>query len=68
MITGEIVRLCRRKRKLTMRALAEKAGVTAQMISNIEHGRCVPKVNTFLKIINAMDFDIEILDLHDDLR
>ena len=66
MITGELIRLCRKKRKLTLRELGKRSGVTAQMISNIEHGRSEPKVSTFLKILNAMDFDIEVLDLHED--
>lgn len=63
LIAGDLVRLCRKKRGLTMRELGRLSGVTAAQISNIEHGRNDPKISTFLIMLNAMDFDIEIIDL-----
>lgn len=65
MIAGEIIKLCRKKRGYTMRMLGKKAGLTAQMISNYEHGKCEPRLDTFLSVINSMDFDMEIVDLQE---
>lgn len=64
-ISGELLRLCRKKRKMKTCELAEKAGVTKQMISNYEHGRNDMRISTFLKLLNAMDYDIDIVDLRE---
>lgn len=61
-ISGELIRLCRKKRQMTMRELEHLSGVTAAQISNIEKGKNNPTIGTFLKLLDAMDFDIEIID------
>ena len=63
MIAGEIIRMCRKKRNLTMRTLESRSGITAAQINNIEKGKNNPTIGTYLKLLNAMDFDIEIIDL-----
>lgn len=63
MSTGEIIKMCRKKRRLTMRALEEMSGVTSSQINNIEKGRNNPTIGTYVKLLNAMGYDIEIIDL-----
>lgn len=65
-IEGEIVRLCRKKRRITMRELEQLSGVTAKQISNIERGKNNPTIGTYLKLLSAMEFDIEIVDLQEE--
>jgi len=48
--------LMREKANLTQQALAERVGVTRQMISAIENGAS-PSVGTAKKIAKALDFN-----------
>ena len=55
--------MCRKKRRLTMRKLEQLSGVTSTQINNIEKGKNNPTIGTYVRLLNAMDFDIEVIDL-----
>lgn len=50
-----------RKRKLTPRGLAEKAGLSSSTVSYILNGRTKPQIYTILQICNALDVSVEQL-------
>lgn len=58
MSTGSTIKEIRARRGLTQRQLAQKAGVTAQLIVGYENDKVIPKVNTFEKILNAMGYEL----------
>ena len=62
---GELVKSCRKERGLKMRELEKLSGVTASQINNIEKGKNSPTIGTFLKLLDAMEYDIEIIDERD---
>ena len=43
---------------LTQEELAHRAGVCKNTISNIETGRTKPSLETFIKISNALEFNV----------
>ena len=47
----------RRRRLLTQRALADKAGVTQATIVALELGKATPRILTMRKIATALDVD-----------
>lgn len=55
---SEILRKNRASRGLTTRELAERAGVSASMISSLETGKSSPTLNVLEKLANAMNIDI----------
>lgn len=52
----DLVKL-RRKKLLTQQKLADKVGVTRQMISAIEHNGKRPSVDLAMRIADVLDFD-----------
>ena len=52
---GENIRRIRTERHMTQSALADKAGVTAQMINQIEWGAKGPSVDTLAGIAKALN-------------
>lgn len=48
----------RKEQKLTQETLAEKAGLSAQIINDIEGGRRWPRLATLSKITDALDIDV----------
>lgn len=52
---GENIRRVRTRRHMTQTALAEKAGVTVQMINLVEWGERGVSVDTLAKIANALE-------------
>ena len=46
---------CREKRGLSVRALAEKAGLHYVSLVNIEGGKKDPRLSTLLKLTKALD-------------
>ncbi|HEX2909970.1 MAG TPA: cupin domain-containing protein [Chloroflexia bacterium] len=52
---GEKLKSIRQEKKFSLRHLAEKAGVSASLICEIENGRVNPTVNTLFNISNALD-------------
>ena len=58
--TGEIIRMCRDSLHWTRQYLSEKSGVPVGTILNCErHDDC--RMSTFEKLLDAMDFEVEIL-------
>jgi len=58
MNTGQIVRTARENRGLTVMELADKTGLNFSTIYTIENGKCSPKMDTMLLIMDALDYDI----------
>jgi len=63
MVIGSVLSTARRARVLTQRELAELSGVQQADISRIERGLLNPNTITFLRLIEAMDFQISILPI-----
>jgi DNA-binding XRE family transcriptional regulator len=61
MAIGSVLATARRARVMTQRELAELSGVQQADISRIERGLLNPNTITFLRLIEAMDFQISIL-------
>src|SRR5437660_10854454 len=58
---GERIKALRLERELQQRQLAEKAGLTPSMVSQIESGRLTPSLNTVGKIAAALGVPIASL-------
>ncbi|GHV93304.1 transcriptional regulator [Spirochaetia bacterium] len=58
---GEKIRAIRERRALTLREVAEKAGVSESMVSQIERNRVSPAIDTLLSVADALDLDLEYL-------
>ena len=55
-----IIRECRRFRRLTQRQLADRSGVSRQTIWNVEQDNNNTTLYTFEKLLEAMDFEVTI--------
>ena len=51
----------REKRGLTMTVLAERAGLSQQMISYVERGMRNPSLDTLIRVTDAMEVDLAVL-------
>lgn len=58
---GDKIREVREKRGLTLRALADEAGVSESLVSQIERGKVSPSLETLVTIVDALDIDLEWL-------
>ncbi len=58
MTLGERIKALRAERHLQQRQLAEKAGLTPSMLSQIESGRLTPSLNTVGKLAGALGIPI----------
>jgi transcriptional regulator with XRE-family HTH domain len=58
---GEKIRAVRERRSLTLREVAEKAGVSESLVSQIERNRVSPAIDTLLALVDALDLDLEYL-------
>ncbi|MGH7347954.1 MAG: helix-turn-helix domain-containing protein, partial [Candidatus Rokuibacteriota bacterium] len=58
---GERIKRLRGERELQQRQLAEKAGLTPSMVSQIESGRLSPSLHTLGKIASAFGVPIAAL-------
>lgn len=54
---GSLIRQCRKKRKLTLKAVAETVGISEGFLSQIENSANSPSVDTLIKICNAVGED-----------
>lgn len=65
-IQSELSRLLREERQakgLSMTSVAEKAGLSQQMVSYVERGMRQPTLDTLLRICEAMDLELpKLLD------
>jgi transcriptional regulator with XRE-family HTH domain len=58
---GGKIRSVRERRSLTLREVAEKAGVSESLVSQIERNRVSPAIDTLLALAGALDIDLEYL-------
>ncbi len=58
---GEKLRAVRERRGLTMREVAEKAGLSESLISQIERNRVSPAIDTLLSLVEVLDIDLEYI-------
>lgn len=58
---GEKLQKFRKEKKLSLRALAEKAGISKSTLSDIEKGNTNPTTNTLNKLADALGISIEDL-------
>ena len=54
-LIGEKIRECRNALNLTQQQLAEKVGITPRYLGDIERGSKVPKLETFIKLLNGLN-------------
>lgn len=58
MTAGEIIRTARESKGFTMQELADRSGTSLQTIFKIETNRVVPRMDTMLALIEAMDYEV----------
>lgn len=58
---GEKIREVRERRSLTLKDVADKAGVSESLVSQIERNRVSPAIDTLLSLADALDIDLEYL-------
>jgi transcriptional regulator with XRE-family HTH domain len=58
---GEKIRAVRERRGRTLREVAEAAGVSESLVSQIERNRVSPAIDTLLALADALDLDLEYL-------
>ena len=51
---GTLIRKCRKERKLTLKAVAEKASISEGFLSQVENAVNSPSVDTLIRICNAI--------------
>ncbi|MGL4369440.1 MAG: helix-turn-helix domain-containing protein, partial [Spirochaetota bacterium] len=54
---GEKLREVRERKQMTMKEVAEAAGVTESLISQIERNKVSPAIDTLLSITEILDID-----------
>lgn len=62
-VAGASLRECREERGLSIRALSDLADISRKQIGYIENGKSNPTIGTYIKLLNAMDFGFDIIDL-----
>lgn len=62
---GERLRARRRERRLSLRDLAGRLGVSPSLISQIERGRAKPSVNTLYALVAELDVSLDELLFND---
>jgi transcriptional regulator with XRE-family HTH domain len=58
---GEKLRSVREKKQMTMKEVAEKAGLSESLISQIETNKVSPAIDTLLVIAEILEIDIEYI-------
>ena len=58
---GEKIRVIRERKKITLKEVAEKAGVTESLVSQIERNKVSPAMDTLLVIAEILEIDFEYL-------
>lgn len=52
------LRSIRKDKNITLQELAESAGITKSMLSQVENSRSIPSLSVLLNLIKALDFDL----------
>ena len=69
MILGEQIKKYRKKTGLTQKQLGEKLGISQQQIAQYENGKRVPKIDTLIKIANALNAKFsDLIPMNDTLE
>jgi transcriptional regulator with XRE-family HTH domain len=58
---GEKLRRVREQKRLTLKELSQRAGVSESLISQIETGRVSPSIDTLLSLAGCLEVDLEYL-------
>jgi transcriptional regulator with XRE-family HTH domain len=58
---GSKIRAVRKRRSLTLKEVAEKAGVSESLVSQIERDRVSPAIDTLLALAEALEIDFDYL-------
>ncbi|HOJ98250.1 MAG TPA: XRE family transcriptional regulator [Termitinemataceae bacterium] len=58
---GEKIRAVRERRSMTLKDVADRAGVSESLVSQIERNRVSPAIDTLLALVDALDIDLEYL-------
>lgn len=58
---GEKLRAVRERKKLTLKVVAQAAGVSESLVSQIERNRVSPAIDTLLSLADALEIDLEYL-------
>ncbi len=58
---GHKLRAVRKRRKLTLREVATRAGVSESLVSQIERDKVSPAIDTLLRIADILDIDMDYL-------
>ncbi len=58
---GEKLRAVREKKHLTLKAVAQQAGVSESLVSQIERNRVSPAIDTLLSLASVLDINLEYL-------
>ena len=58
---GEKIRAVREKKQLTLKAVAQQAGVSESLVSQIERNRVSPAIDTLLSLAQVLDIRLEYL-------
>jgi len=56
---AQLLRAEREKRNLSMTALAQRAGLSQQMVSYVERGLRIPSLDTLLRMTDSLEIDLE---------
>jgi transcriptional regulator with XRE-family HTH domain len=56
---GEKIREVRERRGMSLRELASRVGLSGSLISQIERNKVSPAIDTLLKIVDALDMDLD---------
>ena len=58
---ASILRSARKEAGMTQSQLAEKVGTNKGYISKVEHGKTIPTVSSFYRMISAMGMEVRIM-------
>ena len=58
---GEKIRAVRERKGYTLKTVAQRAGVSESLVSQIERNRVSPAIDTLLSIADALEIDLEYL-------
>lgn len=58
---GEKIRTVRERKGYTLKVVAQAAGVSESLVSQIERNKVSPAIDTLLSLANALDIDLEYL-------
>lgn len=65
---GSRIRNCRLSNGMTVKSLASKAGVTSGFLSQVEHDRVAPSIDTLRRIARALEIPVFHLLIEDNIQ